>query len=43
MVHDWQKEFGKPGRGRYHNREWAEKMKEIGRLAIRLPIGYYHT
>ena len=30
MVHVWQQVYGKPGRGRYHNREWAEKMKEIG-------------
>jgi hypothetical protein len=30
MVHLWQHHFGKPGRGRYHNKEWAEKMKSIG-------------
>ena len=30
MVHLWQHHFGKPGRGRYHNTEWAEKMKAIG-------------
>lgn len=30
MVHLWQFHFGAPGRGRYHNREWAEKMKTIG-------------
>ena len=30
MAHLWQHHFGKPGRGRYHNREWAEKMKSIG-------------
>lgn len=30
MVHLWQHHFGLPGRGRYHNREWAEKMKAIG-------------
>jgi hypothetical protein len=30
MVHLWQHHFGKPGRGRYHNLEWAEKMKAIG-------------
>ena len=30
MVHLWQHHFGTPGRGRYHNREWAEKMKSIG-------------
>src|SRR5262249_14822765 len=30
MVHVWQYCFGKPTRGRYHNREWAAKMKSIG-------------
>jgi predicted SprT family Zn-dependent metalloprotease len=30
MVHLWQHHFGKAGRGRYHNMEWAEKMKSIG-------------
>lgn len=30
MVHLWQHHHGAPGRGRYHNREWAERMKEIG-------------
>jgi len=30
MAHAWQQEFGKPGRGGYHNAEWAAKMKEIG-------------
>ena len=30
MVHLWQHHFGKAGRGRYHNKEWAGKMKEIG-------------
>lgn len=30
MVHVWQHHHGTPGRGRYHNREWAAKMKEIG-------------
>ena len=30
MVHLWQHHFGTPGRGRYHNLEWAEKMKAIG-------------
>ena len=23
MAHLWQHHYGKPGRGRYHNREWA--------------------
>lgn len=30
MVHLWQHHFGDPGRRRYHNRQWAEKMQEIG-------------
>lgn len=30
MVHAWQQHFGKPGRGRYHNAEWAAKMKSVG-------------
>ncbi|MBK8200719.1 MAG: SprT-like domain-containing protein [Acidobacteria bacterium] len=30
MAHLWQQQHGKPGRGRYHNRQWAEKMREIG-------------
>ncbi|NKC02223.1 MAG: sprT domain-containing protein [Pseudomonadales bacterium] len=30
MVHLWQFTFGKPSRGRYHNKQWAEKMKSIG-------------
>lgn len=30
MAHQWQYHHGQPGRGRYHNREWAEKMKAIG-------------
>lgn len=30
MVHLWQAHFGKPGRGRYHNGQWAEKMEAIG-------------
>jgi hypothetical protein len=30
MVHLWQHHCGSPGRGRYHNREWAEKMKAVG-------------
>lgn len=29
-VHQWQEHVGKPGRGRYHNREWAERMEAIG-------------
>ena len=30
MVHLWQKDLGNPSRGGYHNREWADKMQEIG-------------
>lgn len=30
MTHLWQSHFGQPGRGRYHNREWADKMESIG-------------
>ena len=30
MTHLAQQHYGKPGRGRYHNREWALWMKTIG-------------
>lgn len=30
MTHLWQSHFGKPGRARYHNSEWADKMESIG-------------
>jgi predicted SprT family Zn-dependent metalloprotease len=30
MTHLWQDHFGKPGRGSYHNQEWANKMLAIG-------------
>ena len=30
MVHVWQAHHGKPGRGRFHNREWAVQMKKVG-------------
>ena len=30
MCHVWQHHKGKPGRGRYHNRQWGTKMKEVG-------------
>ena len=30
MVHLWQSHFGNPGRRGYHNREWADKMQDIG-------------
>ena len=35
MAHLWQDHFGKPGRGRYHNQEWAIKMEEIGLIPSR--------
>ncbi len=30
MVHMWQAKFGTPGRGRYHNAQWAHYMERIG-------------
>ena len=30
QCHSWQRHFGTPGRGRYHNAEFAKKMKDIG-------------
>jgi SprT-like family len=30
MAHLWQHHLGEPGRGRYHNKEWAAKMVQIG-------------
>lgn len=30
MVHQWQYEYGNPGRARYHNAEFADKMESIG-------------
>jgi len=30
MVHCWQHCFGTPGRAYYHNKQWAEKMINIG-------------
>ncbi len=30
MCHLWQHHFGSPGRGRYHNKEWADFMENIG-------------
>lgn len=30
MVHCWQERFGSPSRGKYHNREFAQKMKDLG-------------
>lgn len=29
-MHHWQAWFGNPGRGNYHNKEWANRMVEIG-------------
>lgn len=30
MTHLWQSHFGNPGRGRYHNQEWASRMEFMG-------------
>ncbi|MCF6200199.1 MAG: SprT-like domain-containing protein [Hyphomicrobiaceae bacterium] len=30
MCHLWQHHFGNPGRARYHNKEWADKMESLG-------------
>ncbi len=30
MVHLWRLHHGKPGRGSYHNRQWASMMKQVG-------------
>lgn len=30
MVHLEQHHFGKPGRGRYHNKQWARMMRQVG-------------
>jgi len=30
MVHLQQHHFGKPGRGRYHNKQWARMMRQVG-------------
>jgi len=30
MVHLWQQEYGKPGKGGNHNKEWGVKMDEVG-------------
>lgn len=35
MAHAWQHHFGNPGRGSYHNREWAEKMESLGLMPSR--------
>ncbi|MDR0250542.1 MAG: SprT-like domain-containing protein [Burkholderiales bacterium] len=33
MVHQHQEINGKPGRGRYHNAEWANMMESVGLMA----------
>lgn len=30
MVHQWQQVYGKPPRKGYHNRQWADKMEDVG-------------
>lgn len=30
QAHQWQQDFGKPPRRCYHDKQWAEKMEEIG-------------
>jgi len=30
MAHQWQAHYGSPGRRRYHNDQWADKMEELG-------------
>lgn len=30
LAHQWQAEFGEPGRRGYHNKQWANKMEKIG-------------
>ena len=30
MCHQWQHELGNPSRSGYHNKEWGNKMKEVG-------------
>lgn len=30
MCHLWQRDFGKPSRGGYHDREWGSKMESVG-------------
>lgn len=30
MVHHWQQVFGNPSRTGYHNKEWANKMEQVG-------------
>jgi predicted SprT family Zn-dependent metalloprotease len=35
MTHLQQQHFGKPGRGRYHNAEWADMMEAVGLMPSR--------
>lgn len=30
QVHVWQQMYGEPGRKGYHNKQWGDKMKELG-------------
>ena len=30
QCHQWQDKYGTPGRGNYHNKEWANKMESVG-------------
>lgn len=39
MVHHWQAVFGKPARKGYHNREWSEKMRDIGLQPVSSQLG----
>ena len=36
MCHLWQEDFGIPSRRSYHNKEWAQKMKECGLIPINI-------
>jgi predicted SprT family Zn-dependent metalloprotease len=36
MAHLWQQHYGKPGRGRYQNLEWAERMLDLGLTPVSL-------
>ena len=33
MVHLWQETYGNPSRKGYYNREWADRMEEVGLIA----------
>ena len=43
MVHFWQWEHGSPGRKGYHNKEWGQKMLEIGLEPINPMTGKVET